>query len=140
MTEAPLNPRKNREKAAEILFEKFNVPALFVSMQAVLSLYASGRTTGVVLDSGDGVTHVVPIYHGFAMPHAIIRNDVAGRYAPLSFPFSFHPLSRPFHSFISTYSFATCFIFFRAIPFSFSRPCVNEPLKQGSDKIFAIID
>ena len=79
LTEAPLNPRKNREKAAEIFFETFNVPALFVSMQAVLSLYATGRVTGVVLDAGDGVTHAVPIYEGFAMPHSIMRNDIAGR-------------------------------------------------------------
>ncbi|KAL1461799.1 hypothetical protein WDU94_013670 [Cyamophila willieti] len=79
LTEAPLNPRRNREKAAEIFFESFNVPALYVSMQAVLSLYATGRTTGVVLDSGDGVTHAVPIYEGFAMPHSIMRNDIAGR-------------------------------------------------------------
>ncbi|KXJ23483.1 alpha-centractin [Exaiptasia diaphana] len=79
LTEAPLNPRKNREKAAEIFFETFNVPALFISMQAVLSLYATGRTTGVVLDSGDGVTHSVPIYEGFAMPHSIMRTDIAGR-------------------------------------------------------------
>jgi Actin len=79
LTEAPLNPRKNREKSAEIFFETFNVPALFVSMQAVLSLYATGRVTGVVLDAGDGVTHAVPIYEGFAMPHSIMRNDIAGR-------------------------------------------------------------
>lgn len=79
LTEAPLNPRRNREKAAEIFFETFNAPALFVSMQAVLSLYATGRITGVVLDSGDGVTHAVPIYEGFAMPHSIMRVDVAGR-------------------------------------------------------------
>lgn len=79
LTEAPLNPRPNREKAAEIFFETFNVPALFISMQAVLSLYATGRTTGVVLDAGDGVTHSVPIYEGFAMPHSIMRSDVAGR-------------------------------------------------------------
>uniref|UniRef100_A0A161MKL5 Actin-related protein 1 n=1 Tax=Triatoma infestans TaxID=30076 RepID=A0A161MKL5_TRIIF len=79
LTEAPLNPKKNREKAAEIFFESFNVPALYVSMQAVLSLYATGRTTGVVLDSGDGVTHAVPIYEGFAMPHSIMRVDIAGR-------------------------------------------------------------
>uniref|UniRef100_A0A8D1NQJ6 Actin related protein 1B n=1 Tax=Sus scrofa TaxID=9823 RepID=A0A8D1NQJ6_PIG len=76
---APLNPSKNREKAAEVFFETFNVPALFISMQAVLSLYATGRTTGVVLDSGDGVTHAVPIYEGFAMPHSIMRVDIAGR-------------------------------------------------------------
>lgn len=79
LTEAPLNPKKNREKAAEIFFETFNVPAFFLSMQAVLSLYATGRVTGVVLDSGDGVTHAVPIYEGFAMPHSIMRVDVAGR-------------------------------------------------------------
>jgi centractin len=79
LTEAPLNPRPNREKAAEILFESFNVPALFISMQAVLSLYSTGRTTGVVLDAGDGVTHAVPIYEGFAMPHSIMRVDIAGR-------------------------------------------------------------
>jgi len=79
LTEAPLNPKRNREKAAEIFFESFNVPAFFVSMQAVLSLYATGRTTGVVLDSGDGVTHSVPIYEGFAMPHSIMRVDIAGR-------------------------------------------------------------
>lgn len=79
LTEAPLNPRRNREKAAEIFFETFNVPALYMSMQAVLSLYATGKTTGVVLDSGDGVTHAVPIYEGFAMPHSIMRSDVAGR-------------------------------------------------------------
>ncbi|CAH0394012.1 unnamed protein product [Bemisia tabaci] len=79
LTEAPLNPRRNREKAAEIFFETFNVPALYVSMQAVLSLYATGRMTGVVLDAGDGVTHAVPIYEGFGMPHSIMRVDTAGR-------------------------------------------------------------
>jgi len=79
LTEAPLNPTKNREKAAQIFFETFNVPALFVSMQAVLSLYASGLVTGVVLDCGDGVTHAVPIYEGFSISNAIQRIDLAGR-------------------------------------------------------------
>ncbi|OBT80841.1 hypothetical protein VF21_00262 [Pseudogymnoascus sp. 05NY08] len=79
LTEPPLNPRSNRDTAAQILFETFNVPALHTSIQAVLSLYASGRTTGIVLDSGDGVSHAVPVYEGFAMPSAIRRIDVAGR-------------------------------------------------------------
>lgn len=79
ITESPVNPRRNRERTAEIFFETFNVPALFLSMQAVLSLYASGRTTGVVLDSGDGITQAVPIYEGFALPLSIVRTDVAGR-------------------------------------------------------------
>ncbi|CDW98057.1 hypothetical protein, partial [Sporisorium scitamineum] len=79
LTEAPLNPRSNRDMAAQIFFETFNVPALFTSIQAVLSLYSSGRTTGIVLDSGDGVTHAVPVYEGFSMPNAIRRVDVAGR-------------------------------------------------------------
>ncbi|GAB7343565.1 hypothetical protein MBLNU457_1570t1 [Dothideomycetes sp. NU457] len=79
LTEPPLNPRTNRDTAAQIMFETFNVPALYTSIQAVLSLYASGRTTGVVLDAGDGVSHAVPVYEGFAIPSSIRRIDVAGR-------------------------------------------------------------
>ena len=79
LTEAALNPRSHRGKASEVLFETFAVPALYIETQAILALYASGRTTGLVLDSGDGVTAAVPVVEGFVIPHAISRMDIAGR-------------------------------------------------------------
>jgi len=79
LTESPFNPKANREQMAQLFFETFSAPALFVSPPAVLSLYASGRTTGVVLDVGEGLTHCIPVYEGYALVHSISRSDIGGR-------------------------------------------------------------
>ena len=71
VTEAPMNPKVNREKMVAVLFETFNFNNVYVAIQAVMSLYANGRATGLVVDSGDGVTHTVPVFEGFAIPHAV---------------------------------------------------------------------
>lgn len=80
LTEPPLNPVKNREKLIETMFEKYQFQGAHVSIQAMLTLYAQGLLTGVVVDTGDGVTHVVPVYDGFVPQHLIRRLDVAGRH------------------------------------------------------------
>jgi len=79
LTEPPYNPKPNREKMVEIMFETFSVPCLNVSIQGVLALLGQGRTTGLVLDSGEGVTHTIPIFDGFGLTHCINRMDIAGR-------------------------------------------------------------
>jgi len=79
LTEAPLQPKANRERMAQIMFETFQIQRFYVAIQAVMSLYSAGRTTGLVVDSGDGVSHTVPVYEGFSIPHAILRMDIAGR-------------------------------------------------------------
>uniref|UniRef100_A0A673BYY2 Zgc:101810 n=1 Tax=Sphaeramia orbicularis TaxID=375764 RepID=A0A673BYY2_9TELE len=79
LTEPPMNPTKNREKITEIMFEKYQFHGIYVAIQAVLTLYAQGLLTGVVVDSGDGVTHICPVYEGFSLPHLTRRLDIAGR-------------------------------------------------------------
>jgi len=79
LTECPLNPKSNREKMMQIMFETFNTPATYVAVQPLLSLYASGRTTGVVLESGDGITHTLGIYEGYSLPHSVMRLEMSGR-------------------------------------------------------------
>ncbi|KAL1254746.1 hypothetical protein QQF64_016975 [Cirrhinus molitorella] len=83
LTEAAMNPLQNRQRMVELMFEAFSVPLTFVAVQAVLALYASGRTTGVVLDSGDGVSHSVPVFEGYCLPHAVQRFDLAGSHVTL---------------------------------------------------------
>eukprot|EP00118_Oscarella_pearsei_P024622 m.306448 g.306448 ORF g.306448 m.306448 type:complete len:395 (+) comp41245_c0_seq1:76-1260(+) len=79
LTEPPMNPKKNREKMIETMFERYDVAGCYIAVQAVLTLYAQGLLTGVVIDSGDGVTHICPVYEGFALPHLTRRLDIAGR-------------------------------------------------------------
>jgi len=79
LMEVPLNPKTNRERITQVMFVIFIVPATYVATQAVLSLYVSGRTTGLVMDCGDGVLLTVPIYERYALPRAILHWDLAGR-------------------------------------------------------------
>ncbi|XP_071449967.1 actin-related protein 2 isoform X2 [Hetaerina americana] len=79
LTEPPMNPTKNREKMIEVMFEKYCFSGAYIAIQAVLTLYAQGLLSGVVVDSGDGVTHICPVYEEFALPHLTRRLDIAGR-------------------------------------------------------------
>jgi len=79
LTEPPLNPKRNREMMIQKMFEKYEFDGVYIAVQAVLTLYAQGLLTGVVIDSGDGVTHIVPVYEGFALPHLTRRLNIAGR-------------------------------------------------------------
>ena len=78
LAEAPGTSAAARERAAQVMFETFKVPALCFFNSASLSLFASGRTRGIVLESGGGVSHAVPIFEGFALAHAVLRTEVAG--------------------------------------------------------------
>ncbi|XP_039279583.1 actin-related protein 2 isoform X2 [Nilaparvata lugens] len=79
LTEPPMNPTKNREKMIEVMFENYGFAGAYIAIQAVLTLYAQGLLSGVVVDSGDGVTHICPVYEEFALPHLTRRLDIAGR-------------------------------------------------------------
>lgn len=78
VTEPALNPKMNRTQLLAMLFETFNVPAAYVAIDAVLTLYASGRTTGLVLQSGTSISTALPIYEGYLIPHGVVRYDLAG--------------------------------------------------------------
>ncbi|XP_048194644.1 actin-like protein 7A isoform X2 [Perognathus longimembris pacificus] len=78
VSDPPLSPHTNREKYAEMLFETFNTPAMHIAYQSRLSMYSYGRTSGLVVEVGHGVSYVVPIYEGYPLPSITGRLDYAG--------------------------------------------------------------
>jgi actin-related protein len=79
LTEAVKNPKINREKMSQIMFEYFNVPGLYLANSSVLSLYSAGKFTGITVESGEGVTKFVPIFDGYSLPFSILKMDLSGR-------------------------------------------------------------
>ncbi|XP_004717397.1 actin-like protein 9 [Echinops telfairi] len=77
-SDPPFSPATNREKLVEVAFEALHSPAMYVASQSVLSVYAHGRISGLVVDSGHGVTYTVPVFQGYNLPHATERLDLAG--------------------------------------------------------------
>ena len=78
LTCPPLTERAGRAAIAKMMFRTFKVPSLAIANQAVLSLFSTGRTTGIVLEVGEGVTHAVPVFEGFCLTHAVLRLPLAG--------------------------------------------------------------
>ena len=78
LTEAILSPKANRRRMIELMFESFNIPSLYIAIQPVLSLYGSGRTSGLVYDSGYSTSYTVPIYEGNTIPYAVHSADISG--------------------------------------------------------------
>ncbi|XP_064608374.1 actin, clone 302-like [Liolophura sinensis] len=79
ITEPPLNPKSNREKMIETFFEALEVPAFYVTLPAILSCYGLGRVSAMMLDIGDSVSHILPIYEGYTIPHVIDRINLGGQ-------------------------------------------------------------
>ncbi|KAI4496977.1 hypothetical protein M0802_007925 [Mischocyttarus mexicanus] len=79
LTEPPMNPVANREQMIQVMFEKYGFAGTYIAIQAVLTLYAQGLISGVVVDSGDGVTHICPVFEEYALTHLTRRLDIAGR-------------------------------------------------------------
>lgn len=79
LADSPLSPRTNREKLAEVMFETFGVPALYVENQSVLSVFSCGRTSGLVVESGAGCSYATPVHEGFYLPSNTCRVDYGGR-------------------------------------------------------------
>jgi actin-related protein len=79
LTDSPMNTKEKKQKIAEIMFEKFKVESLAIMNTSVLSLFSTGKTSGIVAEVGEGVSYTVPIFEGYALPHAIHKLDIAGQ-------------------------------------------------------------
>jgi centractin len=79
ITEPLLNPYSNREKIASALFENLSAPAIFFASQPILSLFSTSSTSGVILESGEGVTQSCVVYEGYSIPNTYIRNNYGGK-------------------------------------------------------------
>ena len=98
MTEAVGNPTVNRMKMAQVLFEKFGVSRLQLGLQALMSLFAEARTTAMLIDSGDGVTHCIPVFENHILNHQIGRMNIAGRHITNHFVKLLHMQGYAFNS------------------------------------------
>ena len=79
LTETPLNPKENREKMTQIMFESLNVQGLYIAIEPVLSLYSLGKCSGISTDLGTHISYFVPIFYGCPLPHAVFRLNLAGK-------------------------------------------------------------
>lgn len=78
VTESPLSSKHSREQLTQRMFDTFEVGGLYIAITSVLALYSSERFTGLVVEVGDRVTHLTPIFDGYALPHSILRVNLAG--------------------------------------------------------------
>ena len=78
LTDSPMNTKESKQQIAQIMFEKFKVESLAIINTSVLSLFSTGKTSGIVVECGEGVSYTVPIFEGYALPHAIHKLDIAG--------------------------------------------------------------
>ena len=79
MTDSPFNSKKNKQDIAEIVFEKFKIKSMALMNTAVLSLFATGKTSGIVAEVGEGTAYACPVFEGYALPHAKQKLEIAGK-------------------------------------------------------------
>lgn len=79
MTDSPFNPKENRQKMAEIIYDHFKVKSLAIMNTAALSMYSTGKVTGLICESGEGFSYTVPVFEGYALPHACLKLEIAGQ-------------------------------------------------------------